>query len=125
MGIQALLDTALIFVILTLLGEHMKRFKEAGETDKYKHYNKFSKSIAGLSYLCLLHIVFLCCLQGKFFGDRQGWFIFDHFEWMIVITHDFYHALYIAMLAVIMILWRPTKSSKLYAYVKQLPTYVF
>ena len=124
MGIQTVMDAVLVFIILTLLGKHMQKFKETGESDKFKHYNKFSKCIAILTYICCLHMTFLVFLQLKFFGDREGWFIFEHFEWMIVITHDFYHGLYVSMLAVIMMLWRPNKSSKLYAYVKQLPTYV-
>lgn len=124
MAIQTMMDSILVFILLTMLGERMQNFKNAGETFRYKHYNKFSKCISMLASICLLHVVVVGCLRGRLFGDHGTSFMLNHFEFTTVIMQDFYHAMYLAMLTVIMILWRPTKSSKIYAFVQQLPTYV-
>ena len=110
--IQCLLESIIFWTIIMNLNDVLLELKQGKQYSKYNHYKKFCISLIILMFIAAINVIF-------------EWYIRNHideyFDFTILCQNCFWHFMFVLMIMIVMILWRPTKSSKFYAFVEQIP----
>ena len=108
---QCFLDSFIFWVVYVNLSDILDELKESKQMEKYKHYLYFSRALCALCIFAILDVIFESAIRNdlcEYFEFTQLRVCFSHFACLL-------------MTIVVMILWRPTRSSAIYAFVEQIP----
>lgn len=105
----ALVDIWIFSVLFTNFTAILSGLKQEKQYAKYDHYRKFCIALAGLVVLSTIN---LFC--ESFVLGRKHWY--DYFDRILLFRDCFWHFAFVLMTAIVIVLWRPTKNSKFYAF---------
>ena len=111
--VTVLLDAYIFLRILSSLDDVMNNLLQRNQHAKFNHYRSFVLLLFGLGMIACLYVF----IQAFLFTGSNRW---KYFEWIEFGELCIWHLVYVKVLLIIMFKWRPTKSSKFYAYCDQL-----
>jgi len=110
---QSLLDSFIFWAIFVNLSEILIELKQSKQMEKHKHYLYFTRALMALIILAIADILFESAIR------RQ---LDEYFDYTILARVCFWHFACLLMTIVVMIQWRPTVNSMIYAFVEQIPS---
>ena len=111
--LSALLDSVIAVIVLQNLEIILEELYINKQYAKYKHYRNFSIALIILVILAMINTIIQSCIM-----RREHWF--EYFDCFELVRSCFWSFLMILFVGVVMLLWRPTKAAKNYAYFKQI-----
>lgn len=107
-----MLEAKVYMVVTSNLERILVDLKQQGQYEKFEHYRKFTKGLLVNIAFAFIHINLELMVRNH---------MNEYFDWMVLVRECFWHLLFLKIIISVMILWRPTKESKTFAFMEQLP----